>query len=85
MVDVGDLGGHPIHLWVLEINVAKNGGPRGFHSRRKARVRLRRVVSQRTRFSNFLDFVGLGSRIEAAVCKAFDSRVVLIRCQLIMV
>jgi hypothetical protein len=73
MVDVGDLG-------VL----AKNGGPRGFHSRRKARVRVRRVVSQRTRFSNFLDFVGLGSRIEGAVCKASNSRVVLIRSLIVV-
>src|SRR6185369_13002133 len=29
MVDVGDLADNPIHLWVLEINVAKNGDPAG--------------------------------------------------------
>jgi len=60
MVDVGDLGGqNPIHLWVLEINVAKNG-PRGFHSRRKARVRVRRVVSRRTRSFEFPRLRGSG-------------------------
>jgi len=64
MVDVGDLADNPIHLWVLEINVAKNGDPAG-SIRDAGQGPGAKSGESEDDFSSSLDFVGLGSRIEA--------------------